>query len=82
MEELRKQAETSPIGSPAFHLAMVNAQTGDHETAFEWLDKAIKDKEVELFWLKVEPPFQPLYDDPRWEVLMEEMGFNDIPKSL
>ncbi|WP_297695194.1 hypothetical protein [uncultured Eudoraea sp.] len=80
MEELKEQAATSPIGSPAFHLAMVNAQTGDHESTFQWLDKAIEDKEVELFWLKVEPPFQPLYKDPRWEELMEEMGFNDIPK--
>ena len=82
LEELKEQAESSPIGSPAFHLAMVNAQTGDHDTAFQWLDKAIKDKEVELYWLKVEPPFKPLYDDPRWEELMDDMGFNDIPKSL
>ena len=82
LEELKEQAESSPIGSPAFHLAMVNAQTGDHDAAFKWLDKAIEEKEVELYWLKVEPPFQPLYDDPRWEVLIEEMGFNDIPKTL
>ena len=81
MEELRNQAATSPIGSPAFHLAMVSAQTGDHEAAFRWIDKAIKDKEVELYWLKVEPPFEPLYDDPRWEELMDEMGFNDVPKT-
>ena len=82
MEELKEQAATSPIGSPFFHLAMVNAQTGDHEVAFKWLDKAIEDKEVELFWLKVEPPFEPLYGDPRWAELMDEMGFNDIPKSF
>ena len=81
MEELKIQTAHSPIGSPAFHLAMVSAQTGDHDTAFQWLDKAMADKEVELFWLKVEPPFEPLYGDPRWEVLMEEMGFNDIPKT-
>ena len=82
MEELREQTAVSPIGSPAFHLAMVSAQTGDHDAAFRWLDKAIEDKEVELYWLKVEPPFQPLYNDPRWEQLMEEMGFNDIPRGL
>ncbi len=82
MEELRKQAATSPIGSPAFHLAMVSAQTGNHEAAFNWLDKAIADKEVELYWLKVEPPFKPLYDDPRWDRLIDEMGFNDIPKVI
>ncbi|WP_445381218.1 hypothetical protein [Robiginitalea sp. IMCC43444] len=80
MGELQIQASTSPIGSPSFHLAMVHAQTGDHDAAFKWLDKAREDKEVELFWLKVEPPFEPLHDDPRWEQLMEEMGFNDIPK--
>ncbi|MBC2837809.1 hypothetical protein [Robiginitalea sp. SC105] len=82
MEELKDQTANSPIGSPAFHLAMVSAQTGDHEAAFQWLDKAIEDKEVELYWLKVEPPFEPLYDDPRWDKLIVEMGFNDIPKGL
>jgi hypothetical protein len=60
---------------------MVSAQTGDHEAAFNWLDKAIADKEVELYWLKVEPPFKPLYEDPRWDRLIDKMGFNDIPKA-
>ena len=81
MEELRNRVTASSLGSPAFHLAMVSAQTGDHEAAFQWLNKAIEDKEVELYWLKVEPPFEPLYNDPRWEELMDEMGFNDVPKT-
>ncbi len=79
MEELRKQAATSPIGSPSFHLSMVNAQMGDLETAFQWLNKAKEDKEVELFWLKVEPPFKPLYDDSRWQDILDELGFPKFP---
>jgi len=36
----------------------------------EWLEKAYKDHEVEMYWLKVEPPFEPLHDDPRWQVML------------
>lgn len=43
--------------------------------AFEWLDKAYKDHEVEMYWLKVEPPFEPLYNDPRWQEMLDKVGF-------
>ena len=82
MEQLKRQAAVSPVGSNAFHLAMVSAQTGDHEAAFQWLDKAIEGKEVELYWLKVEPPFKPLYSDPRWEELLDDMGFPRNPEKF
>ena len=42
-----------------------------------FLEKAYEDREVEMYWLKVEPPFEPLYDDPRWQIMLDKVGFSD-----
>ncbi len=54
---------------------MIYSQMGEIDTAFEWLDKAYEDQEVEMYWLKVEPPFEPLRGDPRWQVILYKVGF-------
>ena len=75
MEELETKSGDNAGGSPAFHLAMIYAQMEEIDIAFEWLDKAYEDHEVEMYWLKVEPPFEPLHDDPRWQVMLDKVGF-------
>ncbi len=75
LEEIKALSEESSLGSPSFYLAMIYAQMGEIDTAFEWLDKAYQDHEVEMYWLKVEPPFEPLHDDPRWQVMLDKVGF-------
>ena len=30
---------------------------------------------VEMIWLKVEPPFEPLRSDPRWQEMLDKVGF-------
>ena len=75
LQELKKQSEESSVGSPSFYSAMVYAQMGEFDTAFEWLEKAYQDHEVEMYWLKVEPPFKPLHNDPRWQQMLDKVGF-------
>ncbi len=75
LNELKQQAEVSPVGSPSFHTAFIYAQMGEIDTSFEWLEKAYEDHEVEMYWLKVEPPFEPLHDDPRWQIMLDKVGF-------
>ncbi len=77
VEELIKLSEQSPVGSPSFYLAMIYTQMGEIDIAFEWLDKAYEDHEVEMYWLKVEPPFEPLHDDSRWQEMLDKVGFPD-----
>jgi len=77
LKEIKAQAEISPGGSPSFYVAMIYAQMGEIDTAFEWLNKAYEDHELEMYWLKVEPPFEPLYDDPRWQEMLDKVGFSD-----
>jgi TolB-like protein len=75
IEKLRKRSTVNVGGSPSFYLAMIYAQTGDVNTAFEWLEKGLRDHEVEMYWLKVEPPFEPLHSDQRFQVMLDKIGY-------
>jgi hypothetical protein len=48
---------------------------GQNNDAIKWLQKAYADHEVEMYWLKVEPLFRPLHDDPRFQNLLKKIGF-------
>ncbi len=75
LEELKQMSQESSVGSPAFYIAMLYAQMREIDTAFKWLDKAYQEHEVEMYWLKVEPPFEPLRSDPRWQEMLDKVGF-------
>jgi TolB-like protein/class 3 adenylate cyclase len=62
-------------GSPSFYTAMVYASKGKVDMAFKWLEKSYQDNEVELYWLKVEPEFESLHDDPRYQEMLDKVGF-------
>lgn len=76
INSLQSLSQANPAGSPSYYLAMVYAQMGEINTSFEWLEKAYLEREVEMYWLMVEPPFKPLHDDPRWKELLNKVGFN------
>jgi len=75
LEELKQMSQEFSVGSPAFYIAMLYAQMGEINLAFEWLEKAYQEHEVEMVWLKVEPPFEPLRSDPRWQEMLNKVGF-------
>jgi TolB-like protein/class 3 adenylate cyclase len=75
LDEIKAQSEKSSGGSPSFYVSMIYAQMGEIDMAFEWLEKAYQDHEVEMYWLKVEPPFKPLHNDPRWQQMLNKVGF-------
>jgi TolB-like protein len=60
--------QTWPAG-----IAMIFAWHGDRDKAFEWLDIAFEQRSG-MTNLLVNPWLEPLYDDPRWEVLLNKMG--------
>jgi len=64
-------------GSPSFYAAMVYASKKNVDEAFKWLEKSYQDNEVELYWLKVEPEFESLHNDLRWQVMLDKVGFPD-----
>ncbi len=47
---------------------------GEKEQAFEYLNKAIEKRHGQLRMLKVEPNFDILRDDPRFDELVKRVG--------
>ncbi len=71
--ELSKLNEQQP-GSNLFDIARSCALLGDKEQAFEYLNKAIEKRQSQLNMLKVEPTFDSLRGDPRFDELLRRVG--------
>ena len=52
----------------AVHFATAHAGLGDVDEAFAWLDKARDERSDQLAYLAVEPLFDPLRGDARFEL--------------
>jgi TolB-like protein len=75
LQVLKNAAAKGPNGSAAFYAAMVFAQIGEPDLAFQYLDKAYQAQEVEMYWAGVEPPFEPLRKEQRWQVILDRINF-------
>ncbi len=67
--EYAQQEYVSPIT-----FANLHAQLGEEDQAFEWLEKAYEERQGWLIFLKSEPLFDPLRDDPRFTDLLRRMN--------
>jgi serine/threonine protein kinase/Tfp pilus assembly protein PilF len=70
---LRERDKTSGEGN-FFRRAGWNARLGDKDKAFEYLEKAYQQRNPLLYLLQVEPPLDPLRDDPRFDELVKRVG--------
>ncbi len=75
LNSLITKSEINAGGSPSFYISMVYSQKGETAEAFKWLEKSYRDREVEMYWLKVEPPFEPIRSDPRYQEMLDKVGF-------
>lgn len=55
-------------------VAMAYSALNDKDKAFQMLDKAFKDRAVNLLSIKVEPEFDNLHSDPRFADLIKRIG--------
>ena len=55
-------------------IATIHIALGETERAFEWLEKAFENRDIDLVWLKVNPVFDPLHSDPRFTKLLERVS--------
>jgi Tfp pilus assembly protein PilF len=54
--------------------AAVYVALGDKGEAFHWLEKSYENRDWPLVQLKVEPPWDPLRSDPRFQNLVRRVG--------
>ena len=72
LEELQELAQKREV--PAFYFAFVHVGLGDMSDAITALERAYEERTGAMVYLKVEPGFDPLRSDPRFQVL-QRMNF-------
>jgi len=58
---------------PATSVALIYAGLGDKDQAFEWLERAYDQHAFQLQWITLEPRFDNLRSDPRFQDLLKRM---------
>jgi TolB-like protein/DNA-binding winged helix-turn-helix (wHTH) protein/tetratricopeptide (TPR) repeat protein len=72
---LAQSGENPPEAyTAAFGLAMIYSHLGDRENAFAELETAYAERDEEMTNLEIEPQFDPLRSDPRFQELKQRVG--------
>jgi eukaryotic-like serine/threonine-protein kinase len=74
IDDLKKQTSHQYV-SP-FAVAELYAMLGERDLTLEWLEKAYQDRSVDLVTVKVDPAFDFLHSDPRFDDLLRRIGLS------
>lgn len=75
-EILARFADRSqPPWISAYEVAAVHVALGERGQPFDWLEQARRERDRWLGWIAVDPRFDALRDDRRFQVLLHEAGF-------
>jgi adenylate cyclase len=69
---IKNHADDNPYG-----IAVVYASRGNLEPAFNWLDRAYRQRDAGLLELKVDPSLKNVQSDPRVVALLKKLGLVD-----
>ncbi len=72
LEQLTQMTQHRYVSPVAFTMVLV--ALGEHDRAFEWLERAYRERRGWLAYLEVEPVLDPLRSDRRFTDLVERMG--------
>ncbi|MEO6970120.1 MAG: tetratricopeptide repeat protein, partial [Chthoniobacterales bacterium] len=59
---------------PPYNIAAVYLGLGEYDQTFAWLEKAYTDHDVRLSFLRVDPKWHPVRDDPRFVSILQRIG--------
>ena len=57
-----------------YHIATAYMGVNEFKSALDELEKSLRDKEIFLYFLKPDPIFFPLKDEPRFKTILKEMN--------
>jgi TolB-like protein/Tfp pilus assembly protein PilF len=76
LNTLTELSKKTSLGSPSYFAAAIYTAMNRKEEALNMLEKARLGKEVEMYWLKVEPLFLSLQKEPRFKEILSKMGID------
>ena len=76
-EALELVESLADSGDRSVFVALYYALADDSDTAFEWLDRAVEAQDDEIVEIRMYAILDRLYDDPRWEALLQKIGTSD-----
>lgn len=59
---------------PPTAVAILAFSLGHNDLGFEWLDRAYEAYDIRLSWLKIEPVFDSVRSDPRFQNMLRKVG--------
>jgi serine/threonine-protein kinase len=75
VRELEEMAKRQYVSSTAF--AHIHLGLGENEKALDWLEKSYQDQESACWYLKVDPIYDSVCNEPRFQALVEKI-FHEI----
>jgi tetratricopeptide (TPR) repeat protein len=76
LERLHDLARSTYV-SP-FSIALVHLGLGGIEESLSWLEKAFEERTCWLVWLGVDPMFDRLRDEPRFQAIVKQIGLERL----
>jgi DNA-binding winged helix-turn-helix (wHTH) protein/TolB-like protein/Tfp pilus assembly protein PilF len=73
LANLGRQADARFV--TAYGVALIHAGLGEKDLAFAWLEKAFAERSHWLVWLRLDPRWDPIRDDVRFEKLVNRVSF-------
>ena len=64
-----------PLASP-YRIAQVYVALGDYNEALNQLDNAYNNRDLHMFWIKVDPSFDAVRNEQRFKNLLKKMNLN------
>jgi tetratricopeptide (TPR) repeat protein len=74
LEELLKLSNGQYV-SP-YNIAMIFNGLNERDKTLDWLEKGLEKRDVRMTYLKVEPKWNNLHDDPRFQDLLRRIGLS------
>lgn len=59
------------------NIALVHTALGNKDRAFFWLAKGVDARDPQMIWIRVEPQFDSIHADPRFQALFQRMEKRD-----
>ena len=72
LRELEEMAKRQYVSSTA--VAMIDLGFGEKEKALDWLDKSYEDQESACWYLKVDPIYDSVRNEPRFQATLKKIG--------